>query len=288
MIRLLLYFAASIFLFTGCASTPEPMTGHHEGMEAGHHGHGEAKVTKHFDESLTKLTDKELFSLELVVPEKHMMMGVNKVEIIVHHSLGGDVPQADLTVTPWMPGMGHGVMEKPVITERGGGLYSVENVVFSMTGHWQLIIEVAKDNKVDKAVFDFPEVKAMGHEHSMMHAAPTEDLDYSTKRTTANGAYQIEYQPIGGPIRINRIHSWELTVKDTTGKLVNDARVTVVGDMPEHGHGLPTQPVVSRLGMEGLYRIDGMKFTMPGWWVITINVMANDVPDSVTFNLNIL
>ena len=58
--------------------------------------------------------------------------------------------------------------------------------------------------------------------------------------------------------------------------------------MPEHGHGLPTEPVVTTMGFDGLYRIDGMKFSMPGWWVVTISVMANGEQDSVSFNLNLL
>jgi hypothetical protein len=33
-----------------------------------------------------------------------------------------------------MPEMGHGVFEKPIIRERGGGLYSVENIVLIMRG----------------------------------------------------------------------------------------------------------------------------------------------------------
>jgi hypothetical protein len=237
---------------------------------------------------LTKLTDNNLYSLEIVIPEKHLKMGVNTIEIIVHHSTGGDVSQAELTVTPWMPSMGHGVMQQPVITERGGGLYSVENVILSMTGHWQLQVKVAKDDKVDSAVFDFPEVKAMGHEHAMLHAPPPEDLDYSTEKLTANNIFNVNYNSIGGSIRINRIHSWELTITDADGQPVNDAEVTVVGDMPEHGHGLPTQPEVFKMGVGGLYRIDGMKFQMPGWWVITINVMADGKHDDVSFNLNVL
>jgi hypothetical protein len=215
-------------------------------------------------------------------------MGVNTVEIIVHHASGGDVPQAELTVTPWMPSMGHGVMQKPVVTERGGGLYSVDNVVLSMTGHWQLQVKVAKDDKEDTAVFNFPEVKAMGHEHAMMHAPPPKDLDYATMKMTANNAYNVMYKSIGGQIRINRIHSWELTINDAAGQPVNDAMVTVVGDMPEHGHGLPTQPEIIKVGAGGLYRVDGMKFTMPGWWVVTVSIMVDGVHDSVSFNLNIL
>ncbi len=290
MKRLLLVFVALFFLLSGCAAREDQMAGHSaemEGMTEGH-GHGDVKVTKHFDESLTKLTDNNLYSLELVIPDEHLKMGVNTVEIIVHHSTGGDVAQADVTVTPWMPSMGHGVMEKPVVMERGGGLYSVENVVLSMTGHWQLQVKVAKDDKTDEAVFDFPEVKAMGHEHAMMHAPPPKDLDYATEKMTVNDTFKVSYKSTGGLIRINRIHSWELTIRDADGQPVNDAKVTVVGDMPEHGHGLPTQPEVFNMGVGGFYRIDGMKFQMPGWWVVTISVMADGVHDAVSFNLDVL
>jgi hypothetical protein len=276
-----------LFLTTGCASQDKQDADNMQGkMDA--QGHQDAKITRHYDDSLTKLTDNKLYSLEMVVPEKYLTMGVNTVEIIVHHATGGDVPQAQLTVTPWMPGMGHGVMEKPVVVERGGGLYTIDNVVLSMTGHWQLQVAVAKDGKEDTAVFDFPEVKAMGHEHSMLHAPPPKDLDYSTTKMTTENAFQVMYKSIGGQIRVNRIHSWELAVKDANGQPVNDAQITVVGDMPEHGHGLPTQPEVTAIGADGLYRVDGMKFQMPGWWVVTISVMANGVQDNVSFNLNIL
>jgi len=278
---------ALFLLLGGCATTEEYTAGQMEGMSKGH-GHGDVKITKHFDDSLTKLTDNNLYSLELVIPEKQLHMGVNTVEIIVHHATGGDVPQAEVTVTPWMPGMGHGVMQKPIITERGGGLYSADNVVLSMTGHWQLQVKIAADNKEDTAVFDFSEVKAMGHEHSMMNAPPPKELDYSTMKTTANENFTVMYKSVGGHIRINKIHSWELTIKNAAGQPVNDAMVTVVGDMPEHGHGLPTQPEIRNSGAGGLYRVDGMKFTMPGWWIITVSVMANGVHDNVSFNLDIL
>jgi hypothetical protein len=287
MRRILLVVVVSVFLMMGCVATDKTMTGNNEAMTEGH-GHSDAKVTKHFDDSLTKLTDNNLYSLELVVPGKNLMMGVNTIEMIVHHATGGDVAQADLMVTPWMPSMGHGVMQKPVITERGGGLYSIDNVVLSMTGHWQMQVKVAKDSKEDTAVFDFPEVKAMGHEHAMMNAPPPEDLDTSTMKVTANNAFNVMYKSTSGHIRINRIHSWELTIKDADGQPVNDAMVTVVGDMPEHGHGLPTQPEITKVGTGGLYRVDGMKFTMPGWWVVTVSVMVNGVHDSVSFNLNII
>ena len=286
MKKVLITAVAMIFLLAGCAAKEEQTTGHQDTMAEGH-GHDDAKVTKHFDDSLTKLTDKGLYSLELVIPEKHLMMGVNAVEIIVHHGKGGDVAQADVTVTPWMPSMGHGVMEKPKIIERGGGLYSVENVVLSMTGHWQLLVAINKDGAEDKALFDFPEVKAMGHEQHMMHAPPPKDLDISNMKMSAHKHFNVMYESLSGRLPLNKIHSWKLTVKSDKGNTVNDAKITVVGDMPEHGHGMPTNPEITKDAPAGVYRVDGMKFSMPGWWVITFNMKAGEMQDSVSFNIQV-
>jgi hypothetical protein len=42
--------------------------------------------------------------------------------------------------------------------------------------------------------------------------------------------------------------------------------------------------VVRELGA-GSYLIGGMKFSMPGWWIIEFRVKAGDKEDTVTFNL---
>jgi hypothetical protein len=113
------------------------------------------------------------------------------------------------------------------------------------------------------------------------------DIDYSTSKLSATGAYTISYRTIGGDIRINKVHSWEITILDADGQPVNDARVVLTGSMPEQGHEMLPHPLITRAGFAGLYRVDNMKFDMTGWWVITINIMAGEVPDSVNFNLNI-
>ena len=35
----------------------------------------------------------------------------------------------------------------------------------------------------------------------------------------------------------------------------------------------------------GAYRVEGMKFQMPGWWSVTLEIQANGEQDTVTFNL---
>ena len=57
--------------------------------------------------------------------------------------------------------------------------------------------------------------------------------------------------------------------------------------MPQHGHGLPTKPrVTKRLG-KGDHVVDGMKFNMGGWWVVKFAVSSAAGSDSVVFNIKL-
>lgn len=274
---LLLILSLSLLALVGCTGTRDMTMSH---------GHA-PEISKHYDQSMAEWTGNRLFTIEMVIPEQELRMGVNTLEVIVHDNKNRDVPGAEVSITPWMPAMGHGVTEKPEVTERGGGLYSVNNVVLSMTGHWQLKVKVAKAGVEDEAIFNFPQVKAMGHEHVAMRAAAPADLDTSAKQMSENKLFQVSYESMRGTIPINRIHGWTLHVQTADGKPVDNARITIVGDMPEHGHGLPTEPQIVKGSGPGNYRVDGIKFQMPGWWVVTFNIMAGEVMDNVTFNLRL-
>ena len=54
--------------------------------------------------------------------------------------------------------------------------------------------------------------------------------------------------------------------------------------MPQHGHGLPTRPQVTRELADGTYLLEGMKFSMTGWWEIKLAIEATAGADKVTFN----
>jgi plastocyanin len=155
-----LIFAGLLILGIGLSSTAWG-AGDHSSDPGSMQDHKEDKITKHFDDSLAKLTDNSMYSLELVFPDKRLRVGVNTVDIIVHHGKGGDVEGARIIVTPWMPSMGHGVMIEPVIGEKGRGLYTASNVGISMPGHWQLKVEVEKDGMSDTAVFDIRNIQTL-------------------------------------------------------------------------------------------------------------------------------
>jgi hypothetical protein len=244
---------------------------------------GKPKFTKHYAESIFKATDKGFFGVEMLLKDKEPKTGVSTLKLIIHDASDRDVAGAEITITPWMPEMGHGVSQKPTVTERGGGLYDVEDLIFIMGGHWELRVKVKKDGIEDSVVFDFPEVKAV-HEHAMQAPAPS-DVDTSSARSSDRKTYIVSYTIEPSPAPLNRIHQWKLNVKNQSGQPVKGARIIVSGDMPEHGHGLPTQPEVTKEVEDGLYLVEGMKFQMPGWWVVTFQISAAEGQDSVTFNL---
>lgn len=241
-------------------------------------------MTQHYEGSLFKVSENGEFSVEVLLPDKKVEMGVNNVDLIIHDKQDKDVAGALVTVEPWMPSMGHGVMEKPVVNEKGGGLYNISNVVFSMTGDWELKIRIISGETTDSVTVPMPPVGAMGHTH-FMKAPDKSRIDTSTEVVSNQGHFKVSYQSAASPVPVNQIHTWDLMVMLGDGKPVEDAKITILGDMPEHGHGFPTEPEISGAGTAGKYLVEGLKFSMPGWWVVTFHIMAGDMMDQVSFNL---
>jgi hypothetical protein len=111
------------------------------------------------------------------------------------------------------------------------------------------------------------------------------DLDLSATRLSAQGLYQATIRPRVEPIPVNKIHTWVLHVETPAGQPIENAEIGVDGDMPQHGHGLPTRPQVTQELGGGDYLIEGMKFQMGGWWVVDFDITANGSEDKVSFNL---
>lgn len=85
--------------------------------------------------------------------------------------------------------------------------------------------------------------------------------------------------------QVMREESWLIRITTPDGKPVDGASLNVMGGMPEHGHGLPSQPAVSAGDRPGEYRVEGLSFSMPGWWEVSFYISQNRRDDSVTFNL---
>jgi hypothetical protein len=111
------------------------------------------------------------------------------------------------------------------------------------------------------------------------------DLDTSITRTSEQSKFRGSWASQLEPIYINQIHTWTIHVESPDGRLIENGQITVDGGMPQHGHGLPTQPKVTQYLGQGNYRVEGMKFNMTGWWVVKFHITADGKSDTLQFDL---
>jgi hypothetical protein len=121
----------------------------------------------------------------------------------------------------------------------------------------------------------------------MLFSKPPADLDYSRTRTSESGRYRATIKPEGDSIPTGKLQRWTLHLETPAGTAVDVCDVTVDGGMPQHGHGLPTKPRVTRHLGNGDHLVEGMKFNMGGWWVVKFRVASATGADSVVFNLSL-
>jgi hypothetical protein len=115
-------------------------------------------------------------------------------------------------------------------------------------------------------------------------SSPPTNLDLTLAHPTQESRYMVELVPPATPPAINQMHSWQIKLASPTGQPVSHAHISVDGGMPQHGHGLPTQPQVTKELADGTYLLEGMKFSMTGWWEIKLRIDGSSGIDKVTFN----
>jgi hypothetical protein len=122
----------------------------------------------------------------------------------------------------------------------------------------------------------------------MMGSQPVAaDLDLSTAHLSDNGVFMAAWSSNPAAPPLSKVHTWTVHVESTDGQPVEGASITVDGGMPQHGHGLPTSPQVTRDLGNGDYLVEGMKFQMPGWWQVRFHISAGAQTDTITFNLTL-
>lgn len=113
----------------------------------------------------------------------------------------------------------------------------------------------------------------------------TAKVDFSEQQPSRNGSYVVRVldksQPAG-----EALQAWTVSISTADGKPVSGAMVNVLGGMPEHGHGLPSKPTVTAGAKPGQYRIEGLQFSMPGWWEVSFYISRDRRDDTATINVN--
>lgn len=114
---------------------------------------------------------------------------------------------------------------------------------------------------------------------------PPKDLDLSLQHPSSQGKFVVRMEPpVGGPA-INQMHAWQVRLATPDGQPVSRATIAFAGGMPQHGHGFPTKPRITGETAPGVYALEGMKFSMTGWWDMRLAIQAGDVTDAAVFNV---
>lgn len=121
----------------------------------------------------------------------------------------------------------------------------------------------------------------------MMFTKPPAASEFGRTRTSEHALYRATITPAGDSIPEGKLHTWTLHVETVDSTAVDSAAISVWGGMPQHGHGLPTKPLVTRQLGRGDHLVEGMKFNMGGWWVVKFRVGAAAGTDTVVFNLKL-
>jgi hypothetical protein len=126
------------------------------------------------------------------------------------------------------------------------------------------------------------ETEEMG---GMAMGAGPEGLDTANERMSDEGLFHVSISSNLEPLGLNEMHSWTIHVETADGQSVENAQIAADGGMPEHNHGFPTAPEVTEDLGGGDYLLEGVKFSMAGWWELKLDITSGEQSDQVTFNI---
>jgi len=104
-----------------------------------------------------------------------------------------------------------------------------------------------------------------------------------TELADADKVFKIAFRPDPYPIEASRPFSLQVDVARVASgaPIGDDTSLIVDAAMPEHRHGMNTQPRVRRVG-PGKFVADGMLLHMPGRWEIYFDVVEGAVTRRAT------
>ena len=97
----------------------------------------------------------------------------------------------------------------------------------------------------------------------------------------------IRLEPMAASVHVGSTHTWVVIITNDKATPLTDCRVTFEGTMPEHGHGLPTAPLVAASPAAGRYPIEGVRFSMNGYWQLDVGAKCGDSIGHATFDLRL-
>ncbi|MEM9621990.1 MAG: hypothetical protein AAF993_10100 [Pseudomonadota bacterium] len=111
------------------------------------------------------------------------------------------------------------------------------------------------------------------------------NIDTTATVISATGRYRGHLTPAPDQVNNTARFSFSLDLEAVDQAMPEQLTLAVAGGMPMHSHGLPTQPTLI-VAANGRIEIEGVRFSMPGWWQLAIGIAQDDSAsyDMLTFN----
>jgi hypothetical protein len=100
------------------------------------------------------------------------------------------------------------------------------------------------------------------------------------------GTYRVTWQSKPDPVPLNATFELEVEVVDVAGGDVAALELAADAAMPDHSHGMNTQPRVTRLG-PGRFRVEGMLMHMPGYWELYFDLARGPLRERAQFPIEL-
>ena len=105
------------------------------------------------------------------------------------------------------------------------------------------------------------------------------------ERTGESGLYRVAIAPEDGAMPLGTMHAWVVEVATAAGEPFTPTRLAFDGGMPQHGHGFPSAPRVTRSLGTGRFLVEGVKFNMGGDWTLRVEVVGPSGADVAVFHV---
>lgn len=107
---------------------------------------------------------------------------------------------------------------------------------------------------------------------------------WQLSQTSVKGQLQSELQCVTAPA-VGDFQNCTLKL-NSTQTLPSDLTIAMDGGMPAHGHGLPTAPKVLATDKVGEYRIEGLKYSMTGEWLLGFMLQSKSMNDKIVYKFS--
>lgn len=116
-------------------------------------------------------------------------------------------------------------------------------------------------------------------------ASATQSAPRAMEAVSNAGKYFVSVTTHPSPIPDNELFELDLYIAAAAhrDKPLTDIDVRVDAQMPEHQHGMVTQPNLVRVGDH--FRVEGMQFHMSGHWELYVDISAGGETERAQFRI---